>query len=107
MVAFVTDAELLGLLGAGADASRVTKATAAANDLLTAWIEPADPLDPPTVATPAQAQAGLELAHTLYRRHAAVGGIFSMDDVVARLPADLTRGIRDLLDVHAHRFGVG
>jgi len=107
MVAFVTDAELVGLLGTGADAARVTKATAAANELIAGWVEPADPANPPTVATAAQAQAGLELAHSLYRRHAAVGGIFTMDDVVARLPADLTRGIRDLLDAGAHRFGVG
>jgi hypothetical protein len=106
MVAFVTDAELSALLGGGADAARITKATAAANDLLAVWIEPYDPLNPPTVATAAQAQAGLELAHTLYRRHAAVGGIFSMDEVVARLPADLTKGIRDLLDAHTHWFGV-
>ena len=103
----MTDAELFGLLGAGADASRVTKATAAANDLLATWIEPAAGAPPPMSVTPAQSQAGLELAHTLYRRHSAVGGIFSMDDVVARLPADLTRGIRDLIDAHAHRFGVG
>lgn len=103
---YVTDAELLALLGPGADASRVTTATTAANQLIAHWVEPVDELDPPLVRTAAQAQAGLELGHQLYRRHAAVGGIFTVDELVARLPADLTRGIRDLLDADTHWWGV-
>ena len=103
---YVTDAELIGLLGAGSDPARVAKATAAANQLIGHWSEPADIDNPPTVPTGAQAQAALELGHQLYRRHAAVGGIFTMDEVVARLPADLTKAIRDLLDADAHWFGV-
>ena len=103
---YVTDAELAGLLGPGADPARVTTATAAANQLIGHWSEPFDPFAPPLDRTDVQAQAGLELAHQLYRRHAAVGGIFTVDELVARLPADLTRGIRDLLDADTHWWGV-
>ena len=102
----MTDAELSTLLGSGADPARVTTAVAGANQLIGTWVEPADPLLPPATRTAAQAQAGLELAHQLYRRHAAVGGIFTVDELVARLPADLTRGIRDLLDADTHWWGV-
>jgi len=101
----VTDAELSALLGTGADAARVTKAVEAANQLIGTWVETADQL-PPAARTAAQAQAGLELGHQLYRRQAAVGGIFTVDELVARLPADLTRGIRDLLEADTHWWGV-
>ena len=100
----VTDAELAALLGTGADPARVTRATTAANQLIDHWIKPATDTLP--AVTSASAQAGLELAHQLYRRHAAVGGIFTVDELVARLPADLTRGIRDLLEADTHWWGV-
>ena len=101
----MTDAELAALLGTGADPARVTRATEAANQLVGHWVETDDGL-PPASRTAAQAQAGLELSHQLYRRQAAVGGIFTVDELVARLPADLTRGIRDLLEADTHWWGV-
>ena len=62
---------------------------------------------PPAPVTATTRQAGLELAHELYRAHAAVGGVFEVGDLLARLPADRVRPIRDLLDADTHAWGIG
>lgn len=110
----MTDADLIALLGASANAARVTLATGAANALVPRWCEqavdytdPDLPVTPDAPVTPITRQAALELAHELYRAHAAVGGVFSIDDLLARLPADRVRPIRDLLDAEAHAWGFG
>lgn len=135
MPEYVTAAELTALLGPSAAAARVALATDAANLLVPAWCEQAPPepapvarggswarwdprvprravrvaedLAPDAPVTPITRQAALELAHELYRAHAAVGGVFSIDDLLARLPADRVRPIRDLLDAEAHAWGIG
>jgi 3-hydroxyacyl-CoA dehydrogenase len=110
-VDYVTAADLVGVVGAGAPGDRVARAVAAANYLVERWT-PTDPLvivlppDPPAPPTPAQAQAGLELAVHLYRRQAAPGGLTETADLVAQLPADLVRGVRDLLDVDTSSWGI-
>ena len=104
-VDYVTAADLQALLEPSAPADRVAVAAAAANQLIGQWVQPDPAAEPATEPTAAQAQAGLELGHTLYRRHAAVGGVFGSDDLVARLPADLVKSIRDLLDADAHLWG--
>lgn len=101
----VTVAELSALLGAGADPARCQLAVDGANYLLAGWVTGPDPSVPVPV-TPATHQAGLELAHTLYERHAAVGGIFNADEIYARLPASLTRPIDDLLNADTHLWGL-
>jgi hypothetical protein len=100
----VTVAELSALLGAGADPARVQLAVDGANYLLAGWVTGADTA--PAPVTPATHQAGLELGHTLYERHAAVGGIFNADEIYARLPASLTRPIEDLLNADTHLWGL-
>jgi hypothetical protein len=105
VLSYVTIEALTALLGGG-DPARVQIAVDAANQLIGHWVEPADPDNPPTEPTAAQQQAGLELAQTLYRRHAATGGFVGVDDLLARLPADLTRGIRDLLDTDTKWWGI-
>jgi hypothetical protein len=108
---YVTTATLTALLGPSAAVDRVTLAVGAANLLVEQWCEqkPAGdpPVTPPAPVTPVTSEAALELAHALYRAHAAVGGVFAVDDLLARMPADRVRPIRDLLDAEAHAWGIG
>ena len=109
-VTHVTDADLAALLGGpggtGAfDPARVTAAVDAANYLIDAWAPVAAGAPERTETTPALAEAGRELAHLLYRAQGAPGG-FTDDDVLARLPADRVRGIRDLLDADTGSWGL-
>ena len=110
MPEYVTAAELQAILGPGADAGRVALAVDAANALVAAWCPQAAIGDPPAApdapVTPVTRQAGHELAHQLYRTHTAVGGVFGIDDLLARLPADRVKGIRDLLDAETHVWGM-
>ena len=127
MADHVTVEALTALLGASTDPARAEVAVTATNALIDVWVgAPAAPAPgvwrarwdqlrtgqrsqpAPLVVevTPASSQAGLELAHTLYRRHAATGGFVGVDELLARLPADLVRGIRDLLDADSHSWGV-
>ena len=109
---YVTHEELVELVGASASSSRVTLAVGAANSLIPVWVRQGDgtdetpPTDPPEddfiVRT-----AALELAHELYRAHVAVGGVFAVEDLLARMPADRVRPIRDLLDARTHAWGIG
>ena len=84
-------------------------ATDAANLLIPVWCPQgpacAEDLEPPPVDAITK-QAALELAHELYRSHAAVGGVFMVDELVSRLPADRVRPIRDLLDARTHAWGI-
>jgi len=106
VVDYVTDAQLAALLGPTADPERITAAVDATNELVDLWA-PGRPDQPPrTAPTPALAEAARELAHLLYRSQGAPGG-FTDDDVLARLPADRVRGIRDLLDADTHSWGLG
>lgn len=114
MPEYVTAAELTALLGPSAAPERVTLAAGAANLLVERWCEQAPdltdpelPLAVPAPVTPVTRQAAMELAHSLYRAHAAVGGVFSVDDLLARLPADRVRAYRDLLDAETHAWGFG
>lgn len=105
---YVTVEELAALLGANAPADRVALAVGAANALIPQWCEQAavddEVPDPPV--TPITEQAALELAHELYRAHTAVGGVFAVDEMLARLPADRVRPIRDLLDAATEVWGL-
>jgi hypothetical protein len=108
-VEYVTAAQLTEVLGGGARPDRVDRAVAAANYLVERWTPqaPTDPPTPPaTVPTPAQAEAAMELGVHLYRRQAAPGGLTETADLVAQLPADLVRGVRDLLDVDTSSWGI-
>jgi hypothetical protein len=100
---YVDRQALVALIGTSANAERVTLATDAANLLVPVWCGQVD--GPPPV-DPVLGQAALELAHELYRAHAAVGGVFAVDDMLARLPADRVRPIRDLLAAREHAWGV-
>ena len=103
---YVTVPDLLCLIGNAADTGRVTLAVDAANLLLPTWCGQAE--DGVEVEVDAVTrQAALELAHELYRSHAAVGGVFAVEDLVSRLPADRVRPIRDLLDARTHAWGLG
>lgn len=125
-VEYVTAAELAALIGATADDARVVLAAGGSNALVELWAAQPVPETPasalarrrarrPTTRTagpPAEVndithQAALELAHALYRRHAAVGGVFDVGDLVSRLPADIVRPIRDLLDSQTRVWGFG
>lgn len=100
---------LAELLKKPATDSRVVLAVTTANVQIEQWAEQfplEDGTIPPAPVTPPLEQAGLELAHTLYRRHAAVGGVFAMDEILSRLPADLVRPIRDLIDTETHGWGL-
>jgi len=106
---YVTDAELVALMGPSSDPARVTLATGAANLLIPGWCEQhadADGLEVVAPVTPVTRQAALELAHELYRAHSAVGGVFQIEELLARLPADRARPIRDLLDSAAQVWGL-
>lgn len=102
---YVTADALGALLGPAADPDRIATAVAAANQLVGRWSAPDPAAPPPTEPTPVQAQAALELGVALYRRHAAAGGFVTVDDLVARLPAEVSRPVRELLDVDAYRAG--
>lgn len=111
MPEYVTVAALLapGMLGPNAAPERAQLAVDAANALIPTWcqqaaLEDGTVPDPPVV--PGLQQAALELAHELYRAHVAVGGVFAVDDLLARLPADRVRPIRDLLDAAAGAWGL-
>lgn len=105
MAEYVTFDELVCLLGTSASSERVTLATAAANALIPTWC-PQGAGEPEPEPDAVLRQAALELAHELYRSHAAVGGVFAVEELVSRLPADRVRPIRDLLDARTHAWGV-
>jgi hypothetical protein len=84
---------------------RIQVAVDAANALIAQWT-PQDDTGTPAPVGPITTQAGLELAQTLYRRHAATGGIVDLDALVARLPSDLVRSIRDELDAQTAVWGL-
>lgn len=103
MPEYVDHQALVALIGTSAAPERVSLAVDAANLLVPVWC------GQETAAPPVDAvlrQAALELAHELYRSHAAVGGVFAVDDLLARLPADRVRPIRDLLAAREHAWGV-
>ena len=97
---YVTHDELTCLIGTSASSARVTLATDAANLLIPTWCGDTPPVDAVTK------QAALELAHELYRSHALVGGVFQVDDMLGRIPADRVRPIRDLLDARTTAWGI-
>lgn len=107
---YVTTGQLAVLLGRGMVMERAAIAVAAANHAVAKWcLQLPDPETgevPDGPVTGATTQAALELAQTLYRRQAATGGFVDYDDLVARLPADLVRGIRDLLDLDTRDWGL-
>jgi hypothetical protein len=70
------------------------------------WYFPGEEPVPGPAPTAVQHQAALELGQTLYRRHAATGGFVGVDQMLARLPADLVNPIRDLLDTDTHAWGL-
>lgn len=111
MPSYVTFDELVCLLGTSANSERVTLATDAANLLIPVWCPqacagtPGVETEPPAVDAITK-QAALELAHELYRSHAAVGGVFAVEELVSRLPADRVRPIRDLLDARTYAWGI-
>lgn len=107
MAEYVTAEALLCLIGTSANTERVTLATDAANLLIPQWCpQGCDPEAPEPEVDAVTRQAALELAHELYRSHAAVGGVFAVDDLLARLPADRVRPIRDLLDARTYAWGI-
>ena len=110
MPEYVTAAELGAIVGAAAGSERVTLAAGAANRLVAQWCEQwpegEPPVAPDAPVTDVTRQAATQLAHGLYRAHVAVGGVFGVDDLVARLPADLVKAVRDLLDADAQAWGL-
>jgi hypothetical protein len=104
---YVTVEDLAAVLGAQMDQLRADAAVAAANELVGHWTAPTLDAEPPADAvTPAQRQAGLELAQTLYRRHAGTGATAGPEELLAQLPAELVAPIRELLDADTHRWGI-
>jgi hypothetical protein len=61
---------------------------------------------PSVSITPARRETGLELAQTLYRRHAGTGATAGPEELLAQLPAELVAPIRELLDADTHRWGI-
>lgn len=107
---YVTAEQLSALLyptgsGPQGDPNRPAMAAAAANALVAQWT-PQDPEGTPAPVGPITSQVALELAQTLYRRHAATGGLVDLDVLVARIPADLVRGLRDELDAASGAWGL-
>lgn len=110
MPEYVTAEDLGALVGPAAAATRVQLAVDAANALIPTWCPQKATGDPPVApdppVNPITQQAALELAHELFRAHAAVGGIFNVDELLGRLPADRVRPIRDLLDAVTGVWGL-
>lgn len=107
MTSWLTPAALADLVGASATSARVVDAAAAANASI-AYVLDAGPDDPPaTGAEPALVSAAKAIGVDLYRRPLAPGGVLAMDDLYARLPANLYRGVQAMVDQHKTQWPVG
>lgn len=109
---YVTAEELAAVLGPAAPAARVELAVSCANLAIATWAPqaPDTTTDPPTpIWAPVDGltqEAAMRTAHLAYQTQAATGSVYSADDLLARLPADWVRGIRDLLDAATTRWGL-
>ena len=108
MTVWVTPAELADRLGKAATDPAVILAADTANAAV-AYVLDLDPvLDPPaTGAEPALRTAAITIGVDCYRRPLASGGLLAMDDLYARLPANLYRSIQALVDQHKTQWPVG
>lgn len=110
MPEYVTTAELLAVIGANADPGRVAQCVDAANAVVAYWCPQLPVGDPPVApdapVTPITKEAAWEAAHAFYRAQVAVGGVYGIEELIARLPADRVKPIRDLLDVHTQVWGL-
>lgn len=107
MTDWLTADRLAVLVGTTPDNPRVVEACAAANASVT-YVLDADPAGtPPTGTEPALMSAAQILGVDLYRRPLAPGGVLALDDLFARLPANLYRSVQALIDQHKTRWPVG
>jgi hypothetical protein len=105
---WLTPAALADLVGASATSARVVDAAASANASVSYLLD-LDPItDPPSTGVePALVTAAAVLGVDLYRRPLAPGGLLALDDLYARLPANLYRSVAALVDQHKTRWPVG
>lgn len=107
MTVWVTPEALAELVGASATSARVVTAADTANASVAYLLDAADGAPPPTGAEPALVEAATILAVDCYRRPLASGGLLALDDLYARLPANLYRSVQALVDQHKTQWPVG
>jgi hypothetical protein len=104
---WLTADALAVLVGTNASNQRVIDATAAANASVAYVLDLADTDPAPTGTEPALMAAAAILGVDLYRRPMAPGGLLALDDLFARLPANLYRSVQALIDQHKTQWPVG